>query len=80
VSKLFASHLVTLEGKDDLMATLPGFEQSHTVKGLCHATCLSTTSGNWSRTADSKSHSVLATVRLHRGVMTLSDIAAEWSS
>ena len=34
MSKLFASHLVTLEGKDDLMATLPGFEQSHTVKGL----------------------------------------------
>ncbi len=34
MSKSFASHLVTLEGEDDLMATPPGFKRSHTVEGL----------------------------------------------
>ena len=34
MSKLFASHLVTLKGEDGLMTTSPGFKRSHMVEGL----------------------------------------------
>jgi hypothetical protein len=50
VSKSFASHLVTLEGEDGLMATPPGFERSHTGEGLLP--CRVSVHNGWQLVAD----------------------------
>ena len=52
MSKLFASHLVMLEGEDGLMATPPGFERSHTCKGLLPC-CVSIHNG-WRQVTDGR--------------------------